>query len=78
MRQFIKPRYLSVLLSIVSGREIPKAAREALLLRNNHGYTYQVAAIKAGTSRKATKKAEDKIMNMHNVIYANYVEGNGK
>lgn len=77
MRQFIKTKYLNALLSIVPEREIPKAAREALILRNEHGYTYQLAAIKANTSRKAVKKAEEKIMKMHEVIYAVYVDGNG-
>ena len=72
MRQVIKPAQLEALMGIYSKRDLPYTTREAVRLRVVNGYTYELAEIKTGVTRKRIAAAVHKLEQAHEAIRSAY------
>lgn len=68
LRQAIKPSQLEVLMSIYSQRDLPETTREAVRLRVINGFTYELAEVKTGVTRKRIAAAVHKLEKAHEAI----------
>ena len=72
MRQFLTEAQLEALFSIYSQREFPEKTRKAVRLRIIHGYTYELAELKTGVSRRNIYKGIKKLERAHEVMMKTY------
>ncbi|SHO57868.1 hypothetical protein [Vibrio quintilis] len=69
-------RQLETLLMLSSEREMNEKMRTAVRLCNNQGWSYRLAAHKAGVTKQGIYKAMKKLKESHQIIlqgYANYI-----
>ncbi len=72
MRPCIPEHRLEIVMSIISERDLPLKTRQAVRLVVLNGYTYELAEIKSGVTRKTIAKAVKHIDKIDTLLVKTY------